>query len=192
MYWFCRVAPIVWNVLVVDSNVTPKKQNCVIQWLCLAIIRLTHFIQYATISYSRWHPVAIVLPAACCVRALRLYNHTVAVVLQDNLKRESHTPYAPPTTVTWLPLLRKQTNNGASTALDYRNTLIHARSPDWWRQPRLANFTCFWSWRLRGIYSAIDEYCPLGSFDATLDAIVVIGTRVVWHKQRVPRLLQSI
>jgi hypothetical protein len=30
-----------------------------------------------------------------------------------------------------------------------------AHSPDMWRQPRLANVTCDWSWRLCGISSAI-------------------------------------
>ena len=36
-----------------------------------------------------------------------------------------------------------------------RNTLIYAhttlRTPDLWRQPRFANVTCAWSWRLCGI-----------------------------------------
>ena len=45
------------------------------------------------------------------------YVHKVPVILYDNLQRESHTPHAPPTTVTWLQLLRKQTNTGTTTAL---------------------------------------------------------------------------
>jgi hypothetical protein len=36
---------------------------------------------------------------------------------QDNFQRESHIPYSPPTSVTWLQFLRKQNNNGTSTAL---------------------------------------------------------------------------
>jgi len=35
--------------------------------------------------------------------------------LHDNFQRESHKPYGPPTSVTWLQLLRQQT--GTSTAL---------------------------------------------------------------------------
>jgi hypothetical protein len=36
--------------------------------------------------------------------------------------------YGPATSVTWLELLRKQTNTGTSTALDCRNTLIYAHT----------------------------------------------------------------
>ena len=45
------------------------------------------------------------------------YIHKVLVILQDNVQRESHKPYAPPTSVTCLQPLRKQTNTGTSTAL---------------------------------------------------------------------------
>ena len=37
--------------------------------------------------------------------------------LCDNLQCESHTPYGPPTSVTWLQLLRKRTNTDTSTVL---------------------------------------------------------------------------
>jgi hypothetical protein len=45
------------------------------------------------------------------------YVHKVPVILIDNLQRDSHKPYSPPTSVTWLQLLRKQSNNDTSTAL---------------------------------------------------------------------------
>jgi len=32
-----------------------------------------------------------------------------------------------------------------------------AKSPDLWHQPRLANFTCAWRWRLCGITLAIQS-----------------------------------
>jgi hypothetical protein len=38
------------------------------------------------------------------------YIHKVPIILHDNLQRESHKPYGPPTSVTWLQLLHKQTN----------------------------------------------------------------------------------
>jgi len=41
----------------------------------------------------------------------------VPAILHDNLQRESHKTYEPPTSVTRLQLLRKQTNTGTSTAL---------------------------------------------------------------------------
>jgi len=37
--------------------------------------------------------------------------------LHDNLQRESHISYLPLTSVTWLQLLRKQTNTGTCVAL---------------------------------------------------------------------------
>jgi len=43
--------------------------------------------------------------------------HKVPVILHDNLQRESHKPYGPPTSVTLLQPLCKQTNTGTSTAL---------------------------------------------------------------------------
>ena len=45
------------------------------------------------------------------------YIHKVHVILHDNLQRESHKPHVPPTSDTWLLLLRKQTNTGDSTAV---------------------------------------------------------------------------
>jgi hypothetical protein len=49
------------------------------------------------------------------------YIHKVPVILHDNLQRESHKPYGPPSSVTWLQLLRKQMNTGTSTAPTSRN-----------------------------------------------------------------------
>jgi hypothetical protein len=42
------------------------------------------------------------------------YMYKVPVILHDDLQRES---YGPPTSVTWLQLLRKRMNTGTSTAL---------------------------------------------------------------------------
>jgi hypothetical protein len=47
------------------------------------------------------------------------YIHKVPVSLHYNLQHESHKPYCPPTSVTWLQLLCKQTNTG------HLNTLIY-------------------------------------------------------------------
>jgi len=72
-------------------------------------------------------------------------------------QRESHIPYGPPTTVTWLQLLRKHTNAGTSTALTAQThwstrTQLRALSR---HRPRLANVTCSWIWRLFEISPAI-------------------------------------
>ena len=45
------------------------------------------------------------------------YVHNVPVILHDSLQREFLKPYRPHTQVTWLYLLRMQTNTGTSTAL---------------------------------------------------------------------------
>jgi hypothetical protein len=45
------------------------------------------------------------------------YIHKVPVIMHDNLQGQSHKTYSPPTSVTWLVLLRKQSNTGNSTAL---------------------------------------------------------------------------
>jgi hypothetical protein len=50
-----------------------------------------------------------------CVQQNYIYKFPVS--LQYDLQRESHKSYSPPTSVTWLQLLRKQTNTGISTAL---------------------------------------------------------------------------
>ena len=44
------------------------------------------------------------------------YIHKVPVILHDNLQPDSHKPYGSSTPVTWLQLLRKQTNTGTFTA----------------------------------------------------------------------------
>jgi hypothetical protein len=62
-------------------------------------------------------------------------------------------PYGPPTSVTWLQLLPKQTNTDTSTAMITERLTSH--SPDMWHKPRLANVTCGRRWTLRGINPAI-------------------------------------
>jgi len=52
-------------------------------------------------------------------------------ILHDNLQRESHKPYSPPTSVTWYQPLRQRTNTGTSLRSDCRNTLIYAHTT--WR-----------------------------------------------------------
>jgi hypothetical protein len=86
------------------------------------------------------------------VRLQRYEIRKFPVILHDNLQSESHKPHAPPNTVTWLQLLRKQTNIGTSTARtaatswSMRTRITH--SPDLWHQRRLADLTCAWNWRL--------------------------------------------
>ena len=50
------------------------------------------------------------------------------LILYDNLQRESHKPQSPPTSVTWLQLLRKQTNTGTPHRSDCTYTLIYAHT----------------------------------------------------------------
>jgi len=72
--------------------------------------------------------------------------------LHDNLQRESHIPYGPPTSVTWLPLPRQQTITGTSIALTaaihYLRVHDFAHSCDLWYEYKLilSNVTCAWSW----------------------------------------------
>jgi len=82
------------------------------------------------------------------------YNHKVLVILHDKVRRQSHKPdgscyvsrriLAPPTL--WLQ--------------KYISLRAHdfAHSPDSWHQHRLANVACAWSWRLRGINPAIQQF----------------------------------
>jgi len=51
-----------------------------------------------------------------------LHVSEVPIVLHDNLPHESHKPYGPPTSITWLQLLRKQTSTG--TPLFYAHTTL--------------------------------------------------------------------
>ena len=80
------------------------------------------------------------------------------VIIHENLLRDSHKPYCPPVPFTWLQLLLKQTNTGISSALTaqiHRSTRKRLRAlTDLW-QPRLADVTIAWSWRLCGINPAI-------------------------------------
>jgi hypothetical protein len=70
------------------------------------------------------------------------------------LQRESHKTDVPPTSVTWLQLLRKQTISSTCIAVivetHWFTRTQFAHSPDLWYQPRLANVTCACSWRLCG------------------------------------------
>jgi hypothetical protein len=94
-----------------------------------------------------WPPT---LPIRRFIRGFTLkqdYIHKVPVILHNNLQRESHKPYDPPTSVTWLQLLRKQT-------MAEIRTLIYAHSLYLWRQHSLVKLTCAWSWRLCGINPA--------------------------------------
>jgi hypothetical protein len=81
----------------------------------------------------------------------------------------------PPTSVTWLQLLRKRKNTGASTALTAHTDLRaydFAHSPFLWRQPRLPNVTFAWRWRLCEINPSVPpsltsknpEVCPHSVF----------------------------
>jgi hypothetical protein len=58
------------------------------------------------------------------------YIHNVPIILHDNLQRGSHKPYGPPTSVTWLQLLRKQNNSGGramAQAVSRRPSIAEAR-----------------------------------------------------------------
>ena len=73
----------------------------------------------------------------------------------DNLLRDSHKPYGPPTPVTWFRLLGTQKNTCTSNALSAEThwpacTLLRALS-----RFRLSNITCAWSWRHCEINPAI-------------------------------------
>jgi len=80
------------------------------------------------------------------------YIQVVPAILHENLQREAHKSYGPPASVTWLQLLRKQTNTDTSTALNaethWSKAHNNAHSPSVWHQPGLANVTCAWSWIL--------------------------------------------
>ena len=75
---------------------------------------------------------------------------TFPVILHDSVQCESLKPHGPPASVTWLQLLRKQTNTGTSTALTVETPIL-SHTADMWHQPTL----CGWSWRLFGINPAI-------------------------------------
>jgi hypothetical protein len=54
----------------------------------------------------------------CSQISAKVYIHSLPVILNDNLQRESHKPYGPQTSVTWLQLLRGQKKTDSSTASD--------------------------------------------------------------------------
>jgi hypothetical protein len=82
--------------------------------------------------------------------------HQVPIILHENLQHGSHKL---PTSVTWLQILRKQTNTGMSAyvaAGTYWPTRTRLRAvflptTSAW----LANVTSTWSWRLSGINRTI-------------------------------------
>jgi hypothetical protein len=72
------------------------------------------------------------------------------LILHDNPQREYHKAYGPPTWVTWLKLLLARATLWLHNHTDLRaHDFVH--SPDMWYQPRLANVTWAWRWRLCGI-----------------------------------------
>ena len=68
------------------------------------------------------------------------YIHKVPVILHDDRQRESHKPYGPPTSVTWLELQRMKKSTGIFVAMT-RNTDLCAHdivhSHDLWNYLRL-------------------------------------------------------
>ena len=54
------------------------------------------------------------------------YINKAPVILHGNLQWESHAPYGPPTSVTWLQLKLKQTNTGVSNSLAAERTWLCA------------------------------------------------------------------
>ena len=87
------------------------------------------------------------------------YIHRVPLILRDNLQRESHKTYDPPTSLMRVHLLRKQTHwplhRSDCKKHNYLRACDFAHSPELWHQPRLDNVTCAWSRRLCEITSAI-------------------------------------
>lgn len=79
--------------------------------------------------------------------------HTFPVIFHHNLKRESHKPQGPPTSVTWLLLPRNQTNTGTFTAL-VEETVWPERTRFAHFEQELAKVTCAWRWRICGINPA--------------------------------------
>jgi len=77
----------------------------------------------------------------------------------------------PPNSVMWLQLLRKQTNIGIHppTAVIPET---RAHFPDLWGQPRLANVTSAWSWRLcwitPGITVNFSVVCTVRVYQVTI------------------------
>ena len=58
----------------------------------------------------------------------RAWWHPQSHVLHDSLQRDSHKPHCPPTSVTWLQLLRRPTNTGSFTALFAENCPFNAHA----------------------------------------------------------------
>ena len=104
--------------------------------------RTQRFIQLSTFSYIEG-----------------LHSQSSRHFLHDNLQRESHKPYGPPVSVTWLHLLHDLPILAPPPLWLQTHTDLRAHdfahSPDLWHQPRHANVTCAWSWRLHEINPAI-------------------------------------
>jgi hypothetical protein len=56
------------------------------------------------------------------------YIHIFTSIFHDNLQYECHKHYVPPSSVSWLQLLRKQTNTGTPTTPECRNTMIYTHT----------------------------------------------------------------
>jgi len=99
-----------------------------------------------TCNLMLWYLIAGLKPQSPC-HFERQYSGPVSLTLR------------PTTSVTWLQVLRKQTNTGTPTALTAEHKNLRARfshSPDLWCQP-CANVTWTWSWRLCGINPAYTD-----------------------------------
>ena len=85
----------------------------------------------STLSHLRFHLIWYYpVRCACAFQSISVtarLHPQVPIILHGRLHCESHKLDGPPTSVTWLQLLRKQTNTGAATIL-IAETLIHART----------------------------------------------------------------
>jgi len=89
----------------------------------------------------------------------RDYIQKVPVILHNKFHRECHNTYGPPTSVTWLQLLCKQTNIGTSNSLTtetHRSTRTRLGALSRLATSAYAD-TCDWRWRLRAVSTAIDN-----------------------------------
>ena len=97
-------------------SLTPECLNC---YKFIRITKKNHLFSHT--KHIKYYIYTIFPPTCFRVwpppHVAAVIPHKVRVILNDKLQRESHNPYGPPTSVTWLQLPRKQTNTGISTAL---------------------------------------------------------------------------
>jgi len=120
---------------------------------------------------ATWNKNNTGLIGSLTAKYIRIISTISLSFCMKTLQHESAESYGLPTSVTWLQLLRKQTNTGTSTSLiaethwstrTRRRANDVAYSPKWRHQQRLVNFTCVWSWRLCGINPAMQTcHCTL-------------------------------